>query len=157
MRTRRRQQDNQPGAAHPGRRRSRGVFWHWLYLASPAGQLSSHPAAGVLCVIGLVSALVGFVHWCSGFAIWQGFAGVAAVLWLNALIGAAIEVFYDERESHPCYEKENRTDDSIPTSDKHPLPSREAPWYDPPGGARSANSSHHARVLSNLTAHILGR
>src|SRR5205823_8779945 len=77
---------------------SRGVFWRWLHLASPGGQLASHPVAGLLCVISLVCGLVGFVRWASGFSGWQVFLGIAAILWANALIGAVVQALWERRE-----------------------------------------------------------
>src|SRR5437763_10728682 len=79
-------------------RTGRSTFWRWLHLASPGGQLASHPVAGLLCVISLVCALVGFVRWASGFSNWQVFVGITAILWANALIGAAIQAYYERRE-----------------------------------------------------------
>ena len=80
---------------HDERPTPQRILWRWLYLASPGGQLSSHPAAGLLCIIGLVCGLVGFVRWSSGFSGWETLLGIAAILCANALIGAAIRVFWE--------------------------------------------------------------
>jgi hypothetical protein len=71
-------------------------------LASPLGQLSSHPAAGLLSLIGLACGFVGFVRWTAGSSGWGTFLGIAAILWANSLVGAAIQMMFDGCEALSC-------------------------------------------------------